>query len=369
MNGREILAHNHDLHMHTRHFSDGWHPVEEIIAFGLRWLEDEPWVGISEHSPLLEHVIRAAGDTHWQRTAREIRLVEKPVSPRIQNQIDRQVHDYLEIGREWQHQHRAKRQTSLLIGLEADWTAQGCLVGKETLSALDYVLMAYHGRAFSDPEQVKRFLFGVIRHPYCDILAHPDASLGPTGLEASAWRDLFQEMEQRGVLCEYNLTTPLRDEILDIALADSGVQFVIGSDIHDFRQKSTRRIMDAWSESKGGGFPEAYEYLRGFLQKSADDALKLVSLFDTPEKLTVLEEKVYRSRRRNQPEVIHFSEEESRLLEILDRVEDPRRDRSFLSGRLERFSGMDIGRLASVWPLERFLETLREGRRVRVGAG
>ncbi len=82
----------------------------------------------------------------------------------------------------------------------------------------------------------------IAQHPYTDGAAHPDWFLGKVDALAVRWEQVFNTPHLRGVLCEYKLTTPLRPEMLEIALTKTDVAFTIGSDRapHNGR-KITRR--------------------------------------------------------------------------------------------------------------------------------
>ena len=240
-------------------------------------------------------------------------------------------------------------------------------MGPELLQSLDYVLMAYHGRHASSPLQAQALLARMVSHPYTDVIAHPDTFLGSFDRRACDWRATFQHMARCGVLCEYNLTTPLPPDLFEIARDQSDVRFVIGSDVHDFRQRSTRRITDAWSESEGGGFDLARAYLNRVLSRrcGSRELARLSALFETPEDLAVLEGRVYARRRRFNPVEAPFSDLERVLLAHLDAEPDDELDRRFLAHRMERFASVSDGRIVSTLAVEPFLDLIRANRRLR----
>ncbi|UCH95443.1 MAG: hypothetical protein JSV88_00975 [Candidatus Aminicenantes bacterium] len=58
MNADEIVKRNHDIHLHTWDFSDGWHTIEELVQYALRWMKTKPWLGVSDHTPLIDRMIK-----------------------------------------------------------------------------------------------------------------------------------------------------------------------------------------------------------------------------------------------------------------------------------------------------------------------
>lgn len=371
MEAAELVVHNHDVHLHTKHHSDGWHTFEEVAAYALRWLQGDPWVGVSDHSPLLENVLAArwpaAEPNTCQAIAGQIRRSSLAMRPTVQQAIDSGVRRYVAEARRAQQRIRETLNATLLVGLEVDCYLQGPSVTNGQLASVDYVLMAYHGRHIRDGAQAERFLVELIQHPFADVLAHPDTFLGPFDIHSCDWGGIFQQMAHFGVLCEYNLTTPLPQDLLETARDESLVQFVIGSDLHDFRKLSTRRIMDAWGESEGGGFELARDYLMAFLRRrcSRADLERCQALFDTRRKLAALESKIYARGRRFNAFDLPLSEAERRLLECLDAEWDDALDRQFLEARLRRFSSLPAERIVSTMAAEEFLTTIQANRELR----
>ena len=117
----------------------------------------------------------------------------------------------------------------------------------------------------------------VALHTYTDVVAHPDRFLGSVDTLSVNWENILNNFKSHEIVCEYNLTTPLRPEIMEIAMKRTNVNFVIGSDTHDFRSIAVRRIIDAWSESQGGGYEPAREYLLNLLRM--DCSLKQLGTF------------------------------------------------------------------------------------------
>lgn len=375
MDPHKIIKRNHDLHLHTRDFSDGWHTIDELANFALRWTEVYPWIGVSDHTPLLEDILlKCLPDA----TAKERRSLEKHIhlntfidqysgiSSLIQEVFDAEVEHYINVARSWQQALAEKCNITLLVGLEVEWFLEKPCVTSLTLNNLDYVLMSYHGRQFSDASQAEQFLERIIKHPYTDILAHPDRFLGNFDPRVCDWLRLFQKMADYGVFCEYNLNTPLHPDIFDIAREIDELYFVIASDLHDFRRRSVRRIMDAWSESEGGNFELARNYLLSSLQKncSPNETSQLASLFHTPDKLMRLESRIYERFRRNNPIKKPLSTEELCLLEYLDSDISDKLDREFLAARLKRFASLSSGRIVSTLNSEQFLNTIHRNRRL-----
>ena len=150
--------------------------------------------------------------------------------------------------------------------MELDWTPAGPTLAESALTGLDYALAAYHGKDFSTAAQVEKYFGFVSNHHYSDVIAHPDRFLGSVDTLSINWEHVFKIFKSHEINCEYNLTTPLRPEILAVAMERTDVNFIIGSDTHDFRSIAVRRIVDAWSESLGGGYELAREYLLGILK-------------------------------------------------------------------------------------------------------
>ena len=363
-----LLASNHDLHLHSR-YSDGWHSVEEVTGFALRWLEADRWVGLSDHSPFLPEVIRNCMPAGTARArdvlARQI-LRSSPVGhPPVQRAIDDGVRAYIRAAGEDRPRVRALHKANLLIGLEVEWCLDGPAVSPDVLDELDYVIAGYHGRGLRDPTEAEEFLHRVIRHPHTDVIAHPDRFLGPFDVLRCDWDALFEEMARRHVLCEYNLTTPLRDELLTLALAVPDLQFVIGSDTHDFRRRCHRRVMDAWAESAAGRFRLAREFLDRFLLRDQDKGEPMRELYRSPGDLAALEGRVWRRTRRVDPSDELLSPREQDFLELLDRDASDTLDREFLAARLTRFTAIPSRRLASLLPENELRALVRRNRSLR----
>lgn len=338
MEPEEILRRHHDIHLHTREFSDGWHSIEEVVEYGARWLEAEPWLGISDHAPRLDD------------------------SRRTDN-----IRRYIDNASAWKERISNKYGLELLVGLEVDWEGDRPGIDAELLDRLDFVLMAYHGSRLSSVSQAERMLEQMINHPCTDIMAHPGRFLGDFDAVRCDWERLFQLMADRGVLCEYNLTTPLWAGVLDMAVNCSGLGFVIGSDTHDFRRRSVRRIMDAWGEAEGGGFDAAFRYLAGLLNCTCPESERagMLHLFDTPDRLAHLENSIYERCRRIDPVDADLDPRQVRLLDYLDVPATDLPDRRFLVKRLERFAPMPARRIVTSLSAHRFRQAIRQNRRRR----
>lgn len=361
----EILRRNHDIHLHSREFSDGWHSLEEVVAYGLRWQTGERWLGISEHSPQLLDATPIDG--HGRLTDGQSGSIEC-----WQNTSATSLRHCQEALRSAQPNLEGHYYARVLVGLELGWLINGIPFPQETLNGFDYILAAYHGREIHSLSQAKEFLFKMINHPLTVVLAHPDAFLGEhsavmPGPMAGVWRAVFQHMAELGVLCEYNLNTPLKPEVFRIARDESGMKFVIGSDLHDFRQLSTRRIMDAWSESQGGGFTEAQEYLLTLIEQEGGNGAvdSWHDLFAAPEALDQLENKIYTRTRRYGARDVLLSPSETSFVCHLDEIPEGRVDLEFQAARLRRFASLAEDRIASTLGVGQFLELVRYGWELR----
>jgi histidinol phosphatase-like PHP family hydrolase len=361
MDSGEILCRNHDTHLHTKVFSDGIHTIEEVVAFALRWVKTDRWAGISEHTPLLKNVIEKY-QYHIPYRSNLNQL------PGIQEYFDAEVKHYVMKARSWRQEIRKKYEATLLVGLEVEWFPEAPCVTHDTLQSLDYILMAYHGRAFTNVRQAEQFVERMIRHPYTDILAHPDRFLGVFDVRTCNWYSLFQKMAALGVVCEYNLMTPLHPEIFEIACEADMLCFTIASDTHDFSRLSIARIQNAWAESEGGGFELAFEYLLALLKNTCppSEISRMVELFQTSEKLAWLEKRIYERYQRNNEAYNGLTDEEFKLLDYLDMETIDKRDKAFLQARLQRFARLPSERIISTLPLEQFLKTIRQNRHLRM---
>jgi hypothetical protein len=207
----------------------------------------------------------------------------------------------------------------------------------------------------------------MIYHPFTDILAHPDAYLGNFDARRCNWKKVFKKMEERGILCEYNLTSPLVPDIFNLATEQSGLIFAITSDIHDFRECSTRRLMDAWSESCAGGFQIAFDYLRNILSGSYSglELDELIDRFSTHEKLSEIENRVYLCSRGNRTNPTILDETEKKIFQGLNNFPFGQPDRNFLLNRLKRFIHVPAERIATILPINSFVDLIHSGREKR----
>lgn len=350
MNPDEILSRNHDVHLHSSNFSDGWHTVDEVARYAARFQNPPRWVGISDHSP---DIISKQGKTSpaWESSTHAYRRISA---------YARRINSYGEI--------LEKEGIRLLAGIELEWQEAAPLANLEEISELDYVISAYHGRRLSSSREIETFFQQVGSHPITDILAHPNHFLGSPDVNRANWKSIFSHLADHGVCCEYNLTTPLSEEIFEIAASQTKVQFVISSDTHDFRQLSTTRVSEAWSESLSGGFNLAYRYLKGLVstklkKQQSDD---LTALFNTPEKLIDLEGELYQRSIHDRSVSRPLSRSEQDLIVLLESLPPNQLDEEFQQHRLARFSTLPPERIASLLPAEQFLEVVRAGRAHRL---
>lgn len=363
-----ILAGNHDVHLHSL-LSDGWHSVEDVAGFALRWLEADRWVGLSDHSPSLLEAIRACQPTGAacapNLLARQILCSSPAGYPSVQRAIDDKARAYVRAAGTDRRRVRARHNASLLIGMEVEWCIEGPAVSPEVLDSLDYAIAGYHARGLADAVQAERFLRRVIRHAHTDVIAHPDRFLGGFDVRQCNWTALFEDMARCHVLCEYNLTTPLPDDLLALGLAVPDLHFVIGSDTHDFRRRGHRRVMDAWAESEAGRFAPARAFLDTFLPPERDGGNPAQALYHSPGALAALESRIWDGTRRVDPIDQPPSPEERELLDRLDRDASETRDREFLAARLARFTAIPPERLASLLPEDDFRALILRNRSLR----
>ncbi len=320
MKPADILSRNHDIHMHSRDFSDGSHPVMDVVQFAARWQDSPRWVGLSDHSPQEED---------------QLLLYIHKLSSCKQELLDQEG-------------------ITLLTGIELEWNSTGLVCGKLPLTGLDYVIAAYHGGKFSTAGQAEMYYELVTHHPYSDVIAHPDRFLGSVDTLSIGWEKVFNGCSSRAVICEYNLTTPLHPEILAIAIDNTDVNFVIATDTHDFRSLAVRRVIDAWSEMLGGGYEPAREYLISLLKMtcSAAQTRNLARLFETRQLLDGLQNKLYLRSLNSSENAILLAPEEERLIQTLEDFPECTIDKDFLFQRLDRFSSL---------PAERIVSLLKEG--------
>ena len=334
MDPKDILSTNHDIHMHSRDFSDGMHSVQDVVRFATRWQANPRWAGVSDHSPLLDEKLQ------------NYILKLKPIQEELYNQ------DGIE----------------LLAGMELEWGQTGPACSDLTLSGLDYIIAGFHGRNFSEADQAEMYFHHVAHHPYTDGVAHPDRFLGSVNTLSIGWEKIFNDFYDGGVLCEYNLTTPLHSEILEIAILHSDVKFMINSDTHDFRSIAVRRVIDAWSELLGGGYQLAREYLNNLLNLtcSPEQKKRLAGLFGTEQLLDDLQRRLYQHSLIYRADSIYLSPEEEMLIQILESIPECDLDKDFLIHRLDRFSTLPTERIASCLDVVRFKEMINSGRQERV---
>jgi histidinol phosphatase-like PHP family hydrolase len=335
MNSGDILSRNHDIHMHSREFSDGSHPVLDVVCHASRWQHPPRWVGLSDHNP----------------------------------QQDEQIQLYISKLHDLQQELHRRDGITLLVGMELDWTPVAPTAASPALSELDYVLVAYHDMKFSTARQVEMYFKYIALHTYSDVVAHPDRFLGSVDTLSINWEDVFNNFKSNEIVCEYNLTTPLRPEIMTIAMHRTNVNFVIGSDTHDFRSIAVRRIIDAWSESLGGGYEVAREYLLSLLKMDSTSwqIRPLSRLFDNVPALDVLQRRLYLQSCILKQNNLPLVEEEKKLIQILAHIPECALDMDFLIQRLDRFSTLPIERISSLLSVEEFRSTIRKGRQKRKG--
>lgn len=334
MKPNKILTKNHDTHMHSRNFSDGKHSAQEVVRFCARWQKTPRWVGISDHSPA---------------TNKKLKEYTQKLHP-IQEELYKMD------------------KINLLVSLELEWDATAPACSELRLDALDYVIAAYHGRKFSETSQAESYFSHATCHPYTDIIGHPDRFLGSVDTIAIHWEKIFNKMFHRGVLCEYNLTTPLNPAILAIAIKHTEVKFVIGSDTHDFRNIAVRRVIDAWSEYLGGGYALARAYLNNLLKLNCppEKTKRIAGLFETEQLLDNLQQRLYQHSLTYRAESIYLSPEEDLLIQVLESIPECEVDKDFLTQRLDRFSCLPNERIVSCLDKGRFKEVIKEGRKKRI---
>lgn len=332
MDSTALLHRNHDLHMHSRDFSDGKHPLRDVIRFAARWQEPPRYVGLSDHNPGTEL----------------------------------QLSSYIQKVRELRHELRESDGIDLLVGMELEWAPTGPALSGTGLADLDYILAGYHGMAFSTAEQAEWYFNTAASFQYTDIVAHPDRFLGQVDPLSINWASVFSSFALHKVVCEYNLTTPLRAEVFSIALNQTDVRFVIGSDTHDFRSIGVRRIVDAWSESLGGGYDQAYDYLMNLMKLvfSPAQSTTLVRLFETRQVLDEFQHKLF-MRSLGKTGDYPLEENEERLITALNKIPEGELDRAFQSQRLERFASVAAERILSTLSCDDFRRSVKQGRETR----
>lgn len=328
-----LLQRNHDIHLHSRDYSDGKHPVRDVIRFAARWQDPPRWVGLSDHNPTDEILLGS----------------------------------YIQQVHQLRDELAGSDGIGLLVGMEMEWTPAGPALDGAMLSELDYILAGYHGMNFSTAEQAEDFFRTVASFLYSDVVAHPDRFLGKVDPLSIDWVSVFSNFESQHVACEYNLTTPLRTEILSTALKQTDVNFVIGSDTHDFRSIGVRRIVDAWSESLGGGFDQSYDYLLSLirLENSPAQVTAFAGLFETDATLDKFQHKLF-LRSMGTTKDIPLTSDEEKLVHLLDNIPECDLDKEFLAQRLERFSGVAAGRILSTLSCDEFRNAVQQGRQWRV---
>lgn len=333
MDSATILSRNHDLHMHSLDYSDGSHPAADVVRYAVRWQESPRWAGLSDHSPgtdgLLRMYIRGVSGVK-QKLLKEDGI-------------------------------------TLLTGMELEWGDDGIAAGALSLGELDYILAGYHGMNFTSPRQVEGYFDLITRHPYTDIAAHPDWFLGNVQPSTVRWEEVFNTFKSRGVLCEYNLTTPLHPDILNIAMTKTAVEFTIGSDTHYFHNIAYCRIINAWSESVGGGYEASREYLLDLLRikNSQEKADRMARCFDTRQRLEIFQKKIFRLTLRQKTERSTLDPQEESVIKTLESIPEGVLDRDFQVRRFERFSALPPERIVSLYGLEHFKVKIAAGRRLR----
>ena len=204
--------------------------------------------------------------------------------------------------------------------------------------------------------------FGFVsNHLYTDVVAHPDRFLGGVDTLSINWEQIFNNFKSHENICEYNLTTPLRPEILAVAMERTNVNFIIGSDTHDFRSIAVRRIIDAWSESLGGGYEIAREYLINLLKMacSRSQINTLSQLFSSSQLLDKLQSKVFLRSLNPRTNKRPLLNEENLLVNILESIPECSLDKDFLIHRFDRFSRLPEGRIKSLLNVNEFLSEIK----------
>ena len=325
-----LLSRNHDLHMHSKEFSDGLHSLADVVQFAARWQAKPKWVGISDHSH--------DSNEQLERYFFETRRVNQKIL--------------------------STTGIKVLTGLEVEWSGEGPAKPDLDLRPLDYVIAGYHGKKLNSPDEALRYFRLVAGYPYTDIVAHPDWFLGKVDRLAINWEVIFNTFSDSGVLCEYNLTTPLHPEILYLAIHNTEVSFTIGSDTHDFRYIGVKRIIDAWSETMAGGFELARDYLLAVLklQTSTSAVLRYAQHFNTAEKLITLQDRVYALTLNSATKKVHLTEEESELIAALNQIPECKLDIEFNESRFIRFESLPADRIVSAYGIDEFERTIQQGR-------
>src|SRR6185503_717564 len=178
----------------------------------------------------------------------------------------------------------ASSPVKLLLGAEADCAPHAGLAGGESVSALDYVIAAYH---FTDvrhgaepvpetPEALARLLLNgfhsLIRAPHATIAGHP-FFIPPTvyhklpetlqrripdafALVRQSAAPLFAEAKARNVAIELNakaLGPRHRDALLPLfrLAKDAGCRFVLSSDAHLPGEIGRSRSLSAYATTLG----------------------------------------------------------------------------------------------------------------------
>lgn len=322
--------------MHSLEFSDGRHPVMDVARFTARWQAPPRWVGLSDHSP----------------------------------QTDEKLNAYVQGLSGARQQLLAKDGITLLTGMELEWGADGMVVKTLPLDDLDYVLAGYHAAAFTSPQQVERYFDLIAQHPHTDVAAHPDWFLGKVDRLAVRWEDVFNTLQSHGVLCEYNFTTPLHPEIFEIARTKTDVAFTIGSDTHYFYNPAYVRIINAWSESVGGGYDVSREYLVSLLRVacSQEKTGRLAAVFDTAQRLEDFQKIIFRFTLNPNPKNLTLESEEGEVVRVLEVIPEGELDRQFQARRLERFTTLPPERIASLLGVQKFKSKIVAGRKLRAGS-
>lgn len=330
----ELLSKNHDTHFHSQ-LSDSNHPVVEVARYVSRWQTAPKWAGLSDHSP----------------------------------QTGEQVRDYLNHLIPFRQELLEKNGITLLAGMELECSSAGIDLDKDALTGLDYGIASYHGISFSTPTEVEQHFSKISGELFADVIGHADKFLGKVDVLSINWEAIFHHFHKHSNLLEYNLTTPLQKEILDIAIQHSDVEFTISSDMHDFRDIATRRIVDAWSESLGGGYSASFQYLLEFLKLEFDSKVPigLIAIFNTNARMNDFQKKVYLRSKGILNSTTLLNEEEDRLMSVLSKFPENEIDKDFISFRLERFSKVEPDRIVSLLPLQGFRNKLKAGRNRRTG--
>lgn len=130
----------------------------------------------------------------------------------------------------------------LLSGVEANILKNGELdVSQNTLQKLDIVVASLHGDVSKLSQvEIKDRFFGAMQNKEVDVIGHITRYID--NLKFSEWRELVREAQKQKIAIEFNISSPLKPEL--VYLAAECKNFVsLGSDSHgDDRVKDERVI-------------------------------------------------------------------------------------------------------------------------------